>query len=301
MISLSADEAIRAYEAARHRLPSVRPRSGGYKEIETLAEIAERFDVFLLDAFGVLNVGETAIPGAVERVRELKQSGKRVLVVSNAASVPRGDLEAKYRRLGFDFPSEDIITSRATMAAFMSVADVDSWGVMHGSQARLEDLAPLRMAPLADDALAYRTVGGFLLVGSTGWTEARQSLLEAALNDAPRRVLVANPDIVAPRETGFSAEPGYFAHRLADSTGIEPEFFGKPFPNIFDLALAKLGPVDRNRVVMVGDSLHTDILGAHSVGIASVLLTQYGLLSGQDFRSAIMSTGIAPEFVASRP
>ena len=208
MISLTADEAVRAYEAIRHRLPSARPRNGGYKEIETLAEIADQFDVFLLDAFGVLNVGETAIPGAVERVTELKQSGKRVLVVSNAASVPRGDLEAKYRRLGFDFPSEDIITSRATMAAFMNVADVDSWGVMHGSHAGLDDVAPLRMTPLADDASAYSAVGGFLLIGSAGWTEARQSLLEAALTEAPRRVLVANPDIVAPRETGFSADAG---------------------------------------------------------------------------------------------
>ena len=71
LISLTADEAVRAYEAIRHRLPSARPRNGGYKEIETLAEIADQFDVFLLDAFGVLNVGETAIPGAVERVTEL--------------------------------------------------------------------------------------------------------------------------------------------------------------------------------------------------------------------------------------
>ena len=301
MISLTADEAVRAYEAVRHRLPSARPRSGGYNEIETLSEIADQFDVFLLDAFGVLNVGETAIPGAVERVAELKHSGKHVFVVSNAASVPRGELEAKYRHLGFDFPSEDIITSRATMAAFMKVADIDCWGVMHGSHTRLDDLAPLRMAPLTDDASAYSDVGGFLLIGSAGWTEARQSLLEAALNEAPRRVLVANPDIVAPREIGFSAEPGYFAHRLADRTGIEPEFFGKPFPSIFDLALARLGPIDNDRVVMVGDSLHTDILGAHSAGIASVLVTQYGLFAGRDFRSAITRTGIAPEYVASRP
>ena len=301
MISLTADEAFRAYEAVRHRLPAARQRDEAYKQIETLAEIADHFDVFLLDAFGVLNVGETAIPGAVERVRELKQSGKHVIVVSNAASVPQGDLVAKYRRLGFDFPPEDIITSRATMAAYMDVADVDIWGVMQGSHARLDDLAPLRITPLADDASAYKTVGGFLLIGSAGWTEARQSLLEAALSEAPRPVLIANPDIVAPRETGFSAEPGYFAHRLADRTGVEPEFFGKPFPNIFDLAFQRVGQIEKNRIVMVGDSLHTDILGAQAVGIASVLVTRYGLFAGQDFRSAVANTGIAPEFVASRP
>ena len=79
------------------------------------------------------------------------------------------------------------------------------------------------------------------------------------------------------------------------------EFFGKPFPNIFDLAYQRVGPIDKGRVVMVGDSLHTDILGAQAVGIASVLVTQYGLFAGRDFRSAVANTGVAPEFVASRP
>ncbi len=56
------------------------------------------------------------------------------------------------------------------------------------------------------------------------WTDARQTLLEASLQRAPRPVYVGNPDIVAPRENGFSTEPGSFAHRLADETGVSPQF-----------------------------------------------------------------------------
>ncbi|MEM8694332.1 MAG: HAD-IA family hydrolase [Pseudomonadota bacterium] len=112
---------------------------------------------------------------------------------------------------------------------------------------------------------------------------------------------VANPDIVAPREHGFSTEPGRFAHAVADATGIAPDFFGKPFPNIYDLVFERLGPVDRPRVVMVGDSLHTDVLGAHAAGIASVLISGYGFFANEDVHAAIQASGITPDFIAERP
>lgn len=241
MISISVDEAFQAYEAVRHRLPAAVPSPTPPRQIQTLEDIADAFDVFLLDAFGVLNIGDTAIPGVRERIEAFRNAGKRVLVVSNAASMPPDDLQEKYHRLGYDIAQQDIITSRAAMAASIEREDDTNWGVMLAAGAGLGDLSSLNMTQLADDPGPYRDVGGFILIGSGSWTEARQALLEEALKLAPRRVLVANPDIVAPRETGFSAEPGHFAHRLADQTGIAPEFFGKPFTNIFDLAFDRLG------------------------------------------------------------
>lgn len=301
LISITAPEAFAAYEAVRHRLPPAQAQNGTYRQIETLEDVADAFDIFLLDAFGVLNIGERPIPGVRARIDGLRAAGKRVLILSNAASVPSTDLRAKYSRLGYDFPAADIITSRATMAAQMQAAEGILWGVMLGGDMQMDDFAGRRLRILGDDPAAYAAVDGFLLVGSATWTEARQTLLEAALRDHPRRVLVANPDIVAPRETGFSAEPGHFAHRLADETGIVPEFFGKPFANIYDLAFERLGDVDPSRVLMVGDSLHTDILGAQAAGIASALVTDYGFFAGHDAAAAITSAGIVPDFVVPRP
>ena len=76
-------EAFTAYENVRHRLPAV-ARDAGCKQVAHLEEIADEIDVFLLDAFGVLNIGETAIEGVPERVARLQKAGKRVMVVSNA-------------------------------------------------------------------------------------------------------------------------------------------------------------------------------------------------------------------------
>lgn len=301
MMSLSADEALDAYEAARHRLPVHPATSDEIAKADTLCSISERFDVFLLDAFGVLNVGETAIPGAPEAVLELQRQRKRVLVVSNAASVGTDDLLRKYRAFGFDFAREDIVTSRQTLARNITNDRDLAWGVVAQASANLGDLGLPRALRLADDPAPYNTCDAVLLLGSGDWTPERNALLETALQRRRKRVLVANPDIVAPRETGFSVEPGHIAHRLADAVDIEPEFYGKPFANIYDVAFARLGQVDRSRVLMVGDSLHTDILGARAYGIASALMPRFGFFAGGAVDAAIARTGIVPDFLVDRP
>lgn len=301
MSALSAQQAFEAYEAVRHRLPAVAGSGAPYRRVETLGDVSGDFDAFLLDAFGVLNIGDAAIPGTRERIEDLKAQGKRVLVVSNAAGFPHAALMEKYARLGYAFAPEDVITSRATLVAGLDGRRDLHWGLMATRSTGLRDLEGLNLTYLEEDPAAYDAVDGFLMIGSAAWTEERQALLEAALLDRPRPVLVGNPDIVAPRENGFSTEPGHYAHRLADRTGISPEFFGKPFTNIFDLAFARLGPCDKSRVLMVGDSLHTDILGARAAGVASALVAGYGFFAGEDVDPAIEQAGIAPDLVVDRP
>lgn len=301
MKTLTADEAFEAYEQVRHRLPEATSPGRHYRHVETLADIASDFDVFLLDAFGVLNIGETAISGTRERIDDLRATGKRVLVVSNAASVSPAGLAEKYRRLGYSFEPDEIVTSRATLAGSLGDLKAIAWGVMGRARISLDDLGLRKTIPLGEDSTAYDKAEGFLLIESGSWTDDRQGLLETSLRRNPRPVLVANPDIVAPREHGFSIEPGHYAHRLADRVGIAPVFFGKPFRNIYDVAFERLGNANKTRVLMVGDSLHTDILGAQSAGLSSALVARHGFFAGQDFERAIRVAGIVPDYVVERP
>ncbi len=295
-------KAFAAYETVRHRLPNAKPPRKMPNHVATLEDIADLYDAFFLDAFGVLNIGDTAIPGVIERVDDLKSRGKRVIVVSNAAGFPHATLMKKYTRLGYDFAPEDVITSRATLLSAIGLCEVVRWGLMATPSAGLEDLEGLDVTYLEENPDVYSQVDGFLMIGSAAWTEERQALLVQALKDRPRPVWVGNPDIVAPRETGFSTEPGHFAHRLADQTGVTPHFFGKPFGDIYDLAFQQINPdVPRERVVMVGDSLHTDILGAQNAGVASALIAGYGFFAGHDVDNAIAQSGIYPDHIVDRP
>ncbi|KIT15180.1 HAD-IIA family hydrolase [Jannaschia aquimarina] len=289
-------EIFDGYEAVRHRMPARGP-GGACERVPDLGAVADRFDVFLLDAFGVLNVGEAAIPGAAERVRDLRERGKRVLVVSNAAGLPHARLMEKYDRLGMGFAPEDVVTSRAALLTALDTEAGRRWGIMAAPSWGRKDLEGLDLVFLEDDPAPYAEVDGFLLVGSSVWSEARQTMLEAAIAARSRPVLVGNPDIAAPQDDGASKEPGYWAHRLADRTGVEPRFFGKPFGNIYDLAFARLDAGSSARVLMVGDSLHTDVLGAQTAGISSALVTGHGLLKGLDIAELIETSGLRPDLI----
>ena len=49
-----------------------------------VAELADRYDGFLLDLWGVLHDGRSPMPGAVDALTNLKRAGKRIVVLSNA-------------------------------------------------------------------------------------------------------------------------------------------------------------------------------------------------------------------------
>lgn len=295
-----AQWAFAAYQAVRDRLPQA--GFGGPPVVAaTLAEVVAPFDLILLDAYGVLNVGETPIPGAAESIAALRRAGKAVMVVSNSAGYPKRLMMRRYARLGFDFAPAEVTTSREALLHHLATAPLRHWAMMLSPDHGTEELEGLDCTFLADDPAAYDRAEGFLLIGADGWSDGRQALLEASLRACPRPVLVGNPDIVAPRETGLSREPGHFAHRLADANGIAPVFLGKPFRGIFDLALARhQAPIDPARVLMVGDTLHTDILGGRQMGFATALVTDFGSLAGADVGAAIAQSGIVPDFVINR-
>ena len=128
---------------------------------------------------------------------------------------------------------------------------------------------------------------------------ALQTRLTETLRRKPRPLVVANPDIVAPREGGLTLEPGLYAHDLADAIGLHSAWFGKPFPDAFAEARRRLPGLPADRIAMVGDTLHTDVLGGAAAGMGTVLITAHGLFAGRDVAPYIARSGIAPAFVAT--
>ncbi len=296
MIGVDPEKAFAVYLRIRDRLPM--PVRQGAAQNGNFCDIVADYDLVLFDAYGVLNVGETAIPGAADTIAALRAMGKAVAVVSNSAAYPKMQMMERYARLGFDFAPDEVVTSREALLQRLTQEPPRRWGLMIDSSAGADALGDLDTVVLADDAADYNAADGFLLVGAGGWTDQRQGLLEATLLHNPRPVLVGNPDLVAPRESGLSLEPGWFAHKLADRTETVPMFLGKPFPEVFDLALARHPQsVPPARVLMVGDTLHTDILGGLQAGFATVLVTEHGSLAGLDVPDAIARSGIVPDFV----
>jgi len=294
--SLNTDQAFDRYEAVRDRLPVAR-FPGHSIMAGSLSDMADAVDGFVLDAFGVLNVGETPIPGAVARMAQLRARGKRLAVLTNAASYTRQSALAKYHKLGFDFAAHEVVSSRDTCAARLDhLLPGGVWGAISADG---DSFADLRVEIVRWTASRASEVDGFVILSSQNFDPETEAALTEALMRRPRPLVVANPDIVAPRETDLSCEPGFFAHRIADRTGVSPVFFGKPFADAYEDVLVRLGGLAPERVAMVGDTLHTDVLGGAAAGLRTVLISGHGIFAGRDPASYIARSGIRPDYICA--
>jgi HAD superfamily hydrolase (TIGR01450 family) len=296
-ISIDREQAIARYLAVQDRLPSAQfPKHS--IAVDNLEALTSEIDVFVLDGFGVLNVGDQPVPDAVDRITKLQAAGCEVWVLTNGATMPAQKSAQKYAKWGFTISPTQVVSSRdALMRGMSRHAAGLKWGIVATDFAQIDLLSPDAVL-LEDDPQAYEACDAFVFLSSLNWSDHRHQLLTSALLERPRPLLVGNPDLVAPHEARISIEPGYFSHQIQDETGVIPEFYGKPFPDAFDIVSERLAKVAPDRIAMVGDTLHTDILGGAAAGWKTVLITDFGLLKGRDVAKAIAQSGIVPDYIA---
>jgi HAD superfamily hydrolase (TIGR01450 family) len=293
---LSFAEAWRAYRRAETRLPAKPPRVAPQR-IADIRDIAGGFDLFVLDAWGVLNIADQPIASAPAATARLRAEGKRLLVLSNDGTREPEAAAARHRGRGFDFSPSEILPGIALLPELLArLEEPGQIGLIADPPAPYAALTA-RMTPLADDALAYDAVSAFVFLSSDRWTEARQRLLTASLRRRHRPLIIGNPDIASPEPEGMVAEPGLFGHRIADTTGILPIFCGKPFAPIYERLRSLYPSIAPERVLCVGDTLHTDVLGGRAAGFRTLLIAD-GFCRGQDIAALAAECGIWPDFIA---
>ena len=261
--------------------------SGAAPTIPTIIDapaLLERYDGLLLDAYGVLVDAAGALPGARELVVAARARGLRTIVVTNDASRSPSTAAARLTGLGLDFSAEDVVTSGSLIAGHMARAGLtgcrcavlgtaDSRGYVADAGATVVDLSD----DTDIDALAVCDDAGYPFLAGA---EAALSALYRRLDRGrPVALILPNPDLIYPKSGGrFGFTAGAIALLL--EAGLErrygaaaPRFarLGKPAPLLFEEACRRLG-AERQRVVMIGDQIETDIAGAHAAGIDAALL-----------------------------
>ena len=292
--------AFQQYEAIRDRLP--REPVGDHEPIRlhSLLDIADRFDTFLFDAFGVLNVGHTAIPGAIERVSALQAMGKQCFIVSNGAGMSKLHVVNKFLDLGFHFDATHIVNSRdAVLEGLRVFPDNMLWGRI-GPEEGQEDLAAQGVRSIDQNHPDFDQADGYLFFSPQRWQDDRHAQFLEQLAANPRPLILGNPDLIAPLVDHISIEAGSYILPLHDTLFETVKVFGKPFPSIFDIVAKRLHhfghDLDHHRTLMIGDTLHTDILGGNAYGLATCLVTAHGFLRGLAPDEYIARSGITPNY-----
>ena len=243
------------------------------QHLSGFAPLAEQYDGFILDLWGVIHDGVNAFPHAVDCLHRLRAIGKPTLLLSN---VPRPNAAAQALMRGMGIADDlytDILTSgEAVRRALQNPPDL--WWAELGQ--RVFHLGPSRdrgvLQGLALTAVSEPSAANFVL--NTGPDDHRNpsdmSEFESVLQDCAKHglpMICANPDLVVIRGGVRVLCAGSLAQRYQELGG-DVRSLGKPDPAIYQPVLARLG-VPPHRVLAVGDALHTDIAGAMSVDIAA--------------------------------
>jgi len=243
--------------------------------VERLRDLVDGVEVVLSDIWGVVHNGLEAFPEACEALQAYRSSGGTVILITNAPR-PADSVQRQLRKLGVADEAYDAIVSSGDLTrhyvaehagrrVFWLGPDRDS-GIHRGLD---PVLAPLEQAD-------YIVCTGLFDDETETAEDYRAMMLKARARGLT--LICANPDIVVERGDRLIYCAGAIAE-LYRELGGEVIFYGKPHRPIYERALALA--VERgghqirlDRVLAIGDSVRTDLAGAHGFGIDCLFVTR---------------------------
>jgi HAD superfamily hydrolase (TIGR01459 family) len=243
------------------------------------ATLAGNYDAVLSDVWGVVHNGVAATPPACDALTRFRDKGGSVVLISNA---PRPG-EGVIRFL------DHLNVPRSVYDGIVTSGDVTRAVVEQRAGQRLFLIGPERDHSIFTGLDApFTTVEDAAYVVCTGLfndeveTPDDYRDLLAQLRARNLFMLCGNPDVVVERGDKLV----YCAGALADAyaaLGGEVYYAGKPYKPLYDMALAETakaraarkfgGEVSLNRVLAIGDSVRTDLKGAHDLGVDCLFVT----------------------------
>ena len=296
-----------------------------------MADLLDRYDAFCFDGYGTLyNRGSFVYPGAMEWFQMLRRAGKHLRLVTNAASDVDEVLARDADKRGFYFSTEETISSgsllrelverlrRGERADGNATAGIVN-GCAGGTAAKPLGLREvyyigretgkhvLEACEITAVAMDAEPVEPIVAISSAKDTSETFACAAKILQRPGAILLVLNSDAWAPKipdENGVTVrEPvsGALSERLRRASmceanggvGCETYYLGKPFPQIWERVKASL-PAD-SRVLMIGDTLGTDVFGAKVAGFDSALVVGRNV-PATELEADEAALGIRPDY-----
>ncbi len=242
--------------------------------VDGLGSLAERFDGFIIDQWGVLHDGQQAYPGVVEALSQLKALGKLVVVLSNSGK-RASDNGARLASMGIGAELYTAVVSSGE-AAWMALKDGDPEVAGLGRRCLLVSRGGDRNivndldVELVDDP----DKAEFLLLAGVdehAWSAPDLDSLLHASRRSGLPMVCANTDRQGIMGDRTFPSPGVLADKYL-ALGGSVISFGKPDPAIYRQAQQFFGEVPADRILAIGDSLENDIAGGRGAGHGTLLI-----------------------------
>lgn len=258
-------------------------------KISGLSKLVEHYDAILCDVWGVLHNGVAPWPDAMDALSKFRQQGGKVAMITNAPRTAGPVLE-QLDNMGvpLDGVFDELVTSGDATRALIEALN----GPIHY-------VGPERDKSLFDglnvDLVDWQDADAIVCTGmrndATEVPEDYHDLL-AKFYTKKLPFICANPDLVVEKGDKMLWCAGALARDYA-AIGGEIRIVGKPHKPIYDLAISHLEalndkPLERSRILAIGDGMPTDILGAKQNNLdvlyvsAGIHSAEYGDLENPD-------------------
>lgn len=237
----------------------------------------KKYQAVLLDLDGTLYHGGQPLPGAIELIRKLQTDGLTYACLTNSASSPQRAAR-RLAEMGLNIDPQRIHT--AVAAACDYILENFPQKSQHN---QVSESVP-RVFNLCTESVQQ------LLDGKVQWVQSEHEPCDVVLAGSPANVYATEPrqrialvllrhgaalvslcaDRVYPSSRGLEFGSGALAAMLSYAADVKPIFCGKP-ERFFFMDMCHNLRLDPARCVLIGDNVESDVLGARSVGMATIL------------------------------
>ena len=267
--------------------------------------VIDKYEIIFFDAFGVIKNYKGLVPGIEKTFEYLQAQGKEYYVVTNDASRSPIQLAESYHRRGLHAITADRIISSGMLAKeYLDLKVNDGIVAYLGTEdsAHYIDSSGLHTMPVGEiNESNIDQVNAMVFLDDEGYDWFKD--LNQTVNLLRKRnipAIVANTDYAYPvNKHEVSIAIGGIAAMIEGVVGKEFIRFGKPDSQMFMFAydlIREQRAIAKKDIVMVGDTLYTDILGGNKFGFDTVLVLTGNTLPA-DVETKITSTGIVPSYI----
>jgi len=275
-------------------------------EIQNFREILLNYETIFFDAYGVLKNHHGLFPGIENTFKFLEEHNIDFFILTNDASRSPSELAEGYQKKGLHYIKEEKIVSSGMLAKEYLELKVKSGTVAYlGTEesAHYIESAGLHTVSIKDleaDDADHISALVFLDDEGFNWSEDINKTVNLLRNyNIP--VIVSNTDVAYPVEnTNINIAIGGLADLVERVVGKKFIRFGKPDAQMFifgyEHSVYHGGTSDKNKILMVGDTLITDIIGGNKFGLDTALVLTGNTLH-KHAEMWINHLGISPTYI----
>jgi len=275
------------------------------KKVDNFKSIIDKYKVVFFDAFGVIKNYSGLVSGIENTFNYLEREKKEYYIVTNDASRGPQQLAESYHRMGLKAITADrIVSSGMLTKEFLDFKVPDGIVAYLGTpnSAHYIERSGLQTLPMSEvNEHNMDKVSALIFLDDEGFDWCQD--LNKTVNLIRKKtipVIVANTDRAYPLSaSNVSIAIGGIAAMIESVVGKQFIRFGKPDSQMFMFAydlIREYRPISKSDIVMVGDTLNTDILGGNKFGLDTVLVLTGNTLA-KDYETRITAAGIMPTYI----